>query len=247
MSNSIVSELSDIIVPAFVVDEVTGAANGLAGALDALGATVIAGAQDLSGLHAGKLLIADMGLTDLHPEVKADATVVFSADRSEIGLGLLIGGASGRFPRPAAAIAAGPWPLADEVRVLWNKLAPQTPLLRSVNTIDAGILPTLPLHRFAGYVGDQTEPRFADVPHPADLTLLGQQVQVRRIGAAHQCRHQAAGAALPPLAAYCRRIQPSASRRLAAAATIPSGGIPAAARSRPAGRQNPQAQWAHAS
>ncbi|MEA5120448.1 MAG: phosphate acetyltransferase [Propionibacterium sp.] len=131
-----VSELSDIIVPAFVVDEVTGAANGLAGALDALGATVIAGAQDLSGLHAGKLLIADMGLTNLLPEVKADATVVFSADRSEIGLGLLIGGASGRFPRPAAAIAAGPWPLADEVRVLWNKLAPQTPLLRSVNTIE---------------------------------------------------------------------------------------------------------------
>ncbi|WP_286267975.1 phosphate acetyltransferase [Brooklawnia propionicigenes] len=123
-------------MPAFVVDEVTGAANGLAGALDALGATVIAGAQDLSGLHAGKLLIADMGLTNLLPEVKADATVVFSADRSEIGLGLLIGGASGRFPRPAAAIAAGPWPLADEVRVLWNKLAPQTPLLRSVNTIE---------------------------------------------------------------------------------------------------------------
>ena len=41
--------------------------------LAALGATVIAGAQDLTGLHAGKLLIADMGLTNLLPEVKADA------------------------------------------------------------------------------------------------------------------------------------------------------------------------------
>ncbi len=130
------SELSEIAVPAFVVDEVTGASNGLAGALEALGASVVAGTDDLSGLHAGKLLIADMGLTNLLPELKPDAIVVFSADRSEIGLGLLIGGTSGRFSLPAAAIAAGPWQLADEVRILWDRLAPSAPLLRSTNTIE---------------------------------------------------------------------------------------------------------------
>ncbi|WIY82125.1 phosphate acetyltransferase [Propionimicrobium sp. PCR01-08-3] len=126
-----VSELSEIAVPAFVVDEVTSASTGLTGALDELEARVVAGTEDLSALQTGKLLVADMGLRHLLPELESDSTVVFSADRSEIGLGMLIGGASGQFSKPAGAVAVGPWPLADEVCALWNKLNPNAPLLRS--------------------------------------------------------------------------------------------------------------------
>ncbi len=58
------------------------------------------------------------------------------AFRSEIGLGLLVGKISGQFSLPAAAIAAGRWPLADEVRQPWDKVAAKTPLLRSASTIE---------------------------------------------------------------------------------------------------------------
>ncbi len=128
--------LCGVAVPVFVVDEVTGAVSGLAGALDSLGATVVAGSRDLSGVDVTKLFIADMALTNMLPLVRADATVLFSADRSDIGLGLAMGGASGKFAWPSAAIAAGPWPGPPELTILWDKLASRVPLLRTQRTIE---------------------------------------------------------------------------------------------------------------
>lgn len=130
------ADLAELPVRAFVVDEVTGATSGLAGAVDALDATVVAGADELSGVRTQDVLIADMGLVNLLPQVRPASTVLFSADRSEIPLGLAVAGAANRFPLPAAGIAAGPWPLADEVRVIWGRLAPGVPLLRTSRTIE---------------------------------------------------------------------------------------------------------------
>ena len=130
------AQLSELPVPVFVVDEVTGAVSGLAGALQALEAKVLAGSDDLSGVRVENLLIADMGLTNLLPLLRPDATVLFSADRSSIALGMLIGGAGQQFPRPAAAIAAGPWELNADVVTLWGKLGGGVPLLRTQRTIE---------------------------------------------------------------------------------------------------------------
>ena len=75
------ADLAELPVRAFVVDEVTGATSGLAGAVDALDATVVAGADELSGVRTQDVLIADMGLVNLLPQVRPASTVLFSADR----------------------------------------------------------------------------------------------------------------------------------------------------------------------
>ncbi len=129
-------DLSELPVPAFVVDEVTGAVSGLEGALAALAAEVVAGPADLSGIRVEQLVIADMSLTNLLPLVTRETPVLFSADRAEIGLGLILGGASGQFPLPAAGIAAGPWPLSGPVGQLWNRMAAGVPLLRTPRTLE---------------------------------------------------------------------------------------------------------------
>ena len=129
------AELTGLPVPAFVVDEVTGAPGSLTDALAELGVDVIAGNADLSTLRVDDLLIGDMGLANLLPAVRSGSAVLFSADRSEIPLGLVVGGASRRFPLPAAAIAAGPWPLAEQVRSLWQELASSIALLHTERTV----------------------------------------------------------------------------------------------------------------
>ncbi|GAA4903900.1 phosphate acetyltransferase [Tessaracoccus lubricantis] len=129
--------LGDLPVPAFVVAEVTGAVNGLDGALAAIGAEPVAGAGDLTAVAPRRsLLIADMSLTNLLPQVRAESLVIFSADRAEIGVGVPLAAATGRFPAPAAAIAAGPWPLDPAVGTFWQRLTPQAPLLRTRRTIE---------------------------------------------------------------------------------------------------------------
>ncbi|MDO5676749.1 MAG: phosphate acetyltransferase [Propionibacteriaceae bacterium] len=131
-----VSDLGELPVPAFVVGEVTGAVAGLDGALAALGADTIAGSGDLTNVSTRQLLIADMSLTNLLPQVRTDSLVVFSADRAEIGVGIPVAAATGRFQAPAAAIAAGPWPLDATVGEFWRKLCPEAPLLRTTRTIE---------------------------------------------------------------------------------------------------------------
>ena len=130
------ADLGELPVPAFVVGEVTGAVNGLEGALAALGADPVAGSGALSDVSTRELLIADMSLTNLLPQVRTDSLVVFSADRAEIGVGLPVAAATGRFKAPAAAIAAGPWALAAAVGEFWRKLTPDVPLLRTKRTIE---------------------------------------------------------------------------------------------------------------
>ena len=130
------SDVGRLPVPFFVVDEVTGAVSGLQGALAALGAEHVTGAGDLGRVSTRHLLICDMALRHLLPLVRPDSLALFSADRAEIGIGLPVAGASGRFPFPAAAIAAGPWPLADGVREVWSALAPAVPLLRTDRSIE---------------------------------------------------------------------------------------------------------------
>lgn len=130
------ADLGTLPVPAYVVDEVTGAIAGLEGALSALGAERVAGDGDLGEVSTTRLLIADMALRHLLPLVGTETLTVFSADRAEIGIGLALAGASGRFPFPAAAIAAGPWPLAPGVVEAWRAAAPAVPLLRTSATIE---------------------------------------------------------------------------------------------------------------
>ncbi|MCB0916874.1 MAG: phosphate acetyltransferase, partial [Actinobacteria bacterium] len=66
--------------------------------------------------------------------------VVFSADRAEIGVGLAVAGLSGTFPYPAAALAAGPWPLADGVTEVWARAAAGIPLLRTAQPVEVARL-----------------------------------------------------------------------------------------------------------
>lgn len=131
-----VQDLGELPVPAYVVSEVTGAVSGLQGALAALGAETVAGEGELSEISTRRLLIADMSLTNLLPQLRADSLVVFSADRAEIGVGIAVAAATGRFHRPAAGIAAGPWALAPEVVEFWGRLCPAAPLLRAPGTIE---------------------------------------------------------------------------------------------------------------
>ncbi|WP_300083332.1 phosphate acyltransferase, partial [Propioniciclava sp.] len=130
------TELADLPVPVFVVDDLTPNRADEVGVLDALHASVVAGARDVSGIRAADLLRADTDLASLLPAVRPTSTVVFASDRDEIPLGLLVGAASRKFPLPAAAIAAGPKPLREEVRALWQELAVGTPLLRTEDVLD---------------------------------------------------------------------------------------------------------------
>lgn len=130
------SDFADLSVPVFVVDEVTGAVDGLAGAAEALEATVLAGPKNLANRRTGKLLIANMTLARLLPDVTPDATVVFSTDRSEIGLGLVVGVEANLFSKPGAAIVAGPWPLDYRIRKAWENALSDVPLLRSKRTVE---------------------------------------------------------------------------------------------------------------
>jgi phosphate acetyltransferase len=101
-------------------------ARSLAGALAALDAAPIGSA--VVPARAGAVVVADMTLTNLLPQVRPDSVVVFSADRADIGVGLAVAGISGSFPFPAAALAAGPWPLADGVADVWSRAATPVPL-----------------------------------------------------------------------------------------------------------------------
>jgi len=130
------AELEQLPVPAFVIDEITGADSGLEGALASVAADVVAGARGLAGAPVGDVVVADMGLRHLLPLIGAGSVVLFAGDRSEIPLGMLVGCASKQFPAPAAAIAAGPWPLALHVTTLWDRLAPSVPLLRTTQPIE---------------------------------------------------------------------------------------------------------------
>ncbi|MFV0428633.1 MAG: phosphate acetyltransferase [Arachnia sp.] len=127
-------ELAGLPVPAFVINEVIGTTSDLGGALDALSATVVAGSHDLSGARTDRLVVADMGLVNLLPLVRSDVTVLFSADRASIALGLLVGAVGAQFPQPAAAIAAGPWELDPDVVKLWDRLG-DVPLVRTRRTL----------------------------------------------------------------------------------------------------------------
>lgn len=130
------ADLAALPVPAYVVDEITDRASDLAAALNPLGGRVVAGAAELAGLRSSDLLIADMGLVNLLPLLRGDRTVLFSADRKSIPLGILIGAAAGRFPLPGAAIAAGPWQLSEDLVRLWQQLAPTVPLIRTEHTTE---------------------------------------------------------------------------------------------------------------
>ncbi|WP_370585912.1 phosphate acetyltransferase [Tessaracoccus sp. MC1756] len=131
------ADLGELPVPAFVVPEVTGAVSGLEGALVAIGAEPVAGEGDLAAVTTRRaLLIADMSLSNLLPQVRPESLVIFSADRTEIGVGLPLAAATGRFPAAAAAIAAGPWPLDPAVGAFWQRLTPGAPLLRTSSTIE---------------------------------------------------------------------------------------------------------------
>ncbi len=90
--------------------------------------------------RAGAVLVADMTLTNLLPQVRPDSVVVFSADRAEIGVGLAVAGLSGTFPHPAVALAAGPWQLADEVAEVWGRAASGVPLLRTAQPVEVARL-----------------------------------------------------------------------------------------------------------
>ena len=90
----------------------------------------------MAGFRSSDLLIADMGLVNLLPLLRGDRTVLFSADRKSIPLGILIGAAAGRFPLPGAAIAAGPWQLSEDLVRLWQQLAPTVPLIRTEHTTE---------------------------------------------------------------------------------------------------------------
>ena len=90
--------------------------------------------------RAGAVVVADMTLTNLLPQVRPDSVVVFSADRADIGVGLAVAGISGSFPFPAAALAAGPWPLADGVADVWSRAATHVPLLRTPQPVDVARL-----------------------------------------------------------------------------------------------------------
>ena len=130
------ADLGELPVPAFVIGEVTGAVSGLEGALAALGGQPVAGVGALAEVSTRELLIADMSLTNLLPQVRSESLVVFSADRAEIGVGIPLAAATGRFEAPAAAIAAGPWALAPAVGEFWRKLCPDVPLLRTRHSIE---------------------------------------------------------------------------------------------------------------
>jgi phosphate acetyltransferase len=129
------TELSAIPVPAFVVDEAAGTATDLAAAATTLDAEVLAGAAQLAGRSVGDLLVGDTSLAELLPAVRPTSTVLFPADRSDLALGLLVGGASTKFALPAAAIATGPSALSDEVRTLWRGLAGEVPLLHTARSL----------------------------------------------------------------------------------------------------------------
>lgn len=130
------AEFAELPVPAFVVDEVTGDVSGLAGAMEAMAAKVVAGPENVGDVPVNNLFIADMALGNMLPLLKADQTVLFSCDRSDIGLGIAVGGSSGQFPLPKAAIAAGPWQMPAEITTLWGKLASGVPLLRTKRTVE---------------------------------------------------------------------------------------------------------------
>jgi phosphate acetyltransferase len=108
-------------------------------ALAALDAEPVAG-PPLGARRAGPVVVADMGLANLLPEVRDDSVVVFSADRAEVGVGLAVAGASGAFAYPAVALAAGPWPLAAGVAEVWARLAPRVPLLRTGRAVNVARL-----------------------------------------------------------------------------------------------------------
>ncbi|AQP47450.1 phosphate acetyltransferase [Tessaracoccus aquimaris] len=123
----------DCPVPVHLVREVEGdAAPDLAAVAAGLGAEQLAGGIALSAQSfASPPLVADMSLTHLLPLIDKETIAIFSADRAEIAVGLCVAGASGRFSFPAAAIAAGPWPLERGVADLWRRVAPSVPLLRT--------------------------------------------------------------------------------------------------------------------
>ena len=55
-------------------------------------------------------------------------------------MGLAVAGLSGTFPYPAAALAAGPWPLADGVTEVWARAAAGIPLLRTAQPVEAAMV-----------------------------------------------------------------------------------------------------------
>lgn len=108
-------------------------------ALSALDAARLGGTAAIP-VQAGRVLVADMTLTNLLSQVRDDSVVIFSADRAEIGVGLAVAGLSGAFPYPALAIAAGPWPVADGVADLWNRAAIRVPLMSTPQPVDVARL-----------------------------------------------------------------------------------------------------------
>ncbi len=106
-------------------------ARALGEALAALDAAQVAGPRPGAG-QAGSVVVADMGLANLLPEVRDDSVVVFSADRAEIGVGLAVAGASGAFSYPrrrprGRAVAAR----RRRGRGVGRSAAPRVPLLRT--------------------------------------------------------------------------------------------------------------------
>ena len=85
----------------------------------------------VAALGVGVPLLADMALRNLLPGLRDDSVVIFSADRTDVAVGLSVAAASGRFPTPLGAIAAGPWPLEAGVVALWRATTPRLLLLRS--------------------------------------------------------------------------------------------------------------------
>lgn len=130
-------DVGSVGVPVHAVGDALPA-RSLADALTALDATSI-GSGPVPA-RAGAVVVADMTLSNLLPQVRDDSVVVFSADRAEIGVGLAVAGLSGTFPYPAAALAAGPWPLADGVTEVWARAAAGIPLLRTAQPVEVARL-----------------------------------------------------------------------------------------------------------